>query len=99
MLNYICELLKELLRALCSALWSFFAEFYEWAFNQLVSLIQTTLNSLGFDCSLQWASSFWANFNFFFPVNETFAMLTVVFVFWLSCFSVKVFLKLFPTVY
>ena len=99
MLGYIGQLLKEMLSALVSALWAFFTGFYEWVFNELVSLIQSVLNGLGFDVSLQWAPEFWANLNFFFPVNETLAMLTVVFVFWLSCWLLKVTLKIIPTIY
>lgn len=99
MLDYIGRLLKELLRSLGSALWSFFTEFYDWAFSQLISLIQDALGLVGIDSSFQWATDFWNTLNFFFPVNEGLAMLTVVFAVWSVCYVIKISLKLIPTIY
>lgn len=63
-----------------------------------VSWIACVITS-GFDLSLSWAIDFWSTLNYFFPVNESLAMLTVVYAYWLTCFLIKVTLKAVPTVY
>lgn len=64
-----------------------------------ISMIQSAITSCGLDTSGVWAVDFFNKLNFFFPVNETFVILNILFVFWLGVFCLKVFLKLIPTVY
>lgn len=99
MWDYLLNLLKEFLHGLGTLLWQFFTEFYQWAFDKLIVLIQGALNMAGVNVNLQWSSDLWAKLNFFFPINEGLALLTAVFLFWLAVFSVKVILKLIPTIY
>lgn len=99
MLDYIAQLLKDFLAALGSWVWSFFTEFFTWIREQVIGLIQSIISSCGLDSSGMWAHEFFAKLNFFFPVTETFGILYILLVAWLAVLTLKIILKLVPTVY
>lgn len=100
MIEKILGLLKEFLSALGSWFWHWFTEFGTWLFEHFIGLIAIPLgNALGTNIDGQWAVEYWNKLNYFLPVNETFAILYILFCFWISAFVMKVILKLFPTIY
>jgi len=99
LLDWIGQLLKSFLEKLGSYIWKFFTEFFEWVFDKFVGLIQELITSYGFNIDLSWASTAFGYVNYFFPLNETFALASGLLVFWLGVLSIKMILKLIPTVY
>lgn len=77
----------------------FFNSFYEWAFNVVVSLISSALPASYGPGVAEFSTTFYSNVNFFFPLNELFALLTVLFTVWLSIFTARIILKLIPGIW
>lgn len=81
------------------AAWWFFTEFYSWFFEHLSAMIMDVLSSAGLNLDLSIATTTFAYLNYFMPLNETLAMLTMLFIFWCSLFVLKIILKLIPWIY
>jgi len=77
----------------------FLFDFGQWAWEYIIDSVQKVLDFSGYDLNLQWGAEFYANINYFFPLNELIATIVFCFTFWLACFVIKVILKAIPTVY
>lgn len=99
MLKYLFDLLKEFLEALVTYFWKFFTEFYEKAFTEFILLIESSIEKTGNHTDLSWTLDIYESINFFFPLNESLALLTVYLTIWWVVFYTKLALKLFPGVY
>jgi hypothetical protein len=93
------QFLWDLVKNALSGLWWFFTEFYGWVWNQISPLITDALSGLGINVSYDFTDQLYSHINFFFPLNEFFAVLTVLFSLWLALFTLKIVLKLIPTIY
>ena len=95
----IYDLLLKWFHSFGSWVWSFFVEFFQWLFDKFVNIIQNLLSSCGLNVDLMWTTEIFNTVNYFFPLNETLAIVSVFFALWLSILGVKIVLKLIPTVY
>ena len=98
-MQWVTDFLLFIPSLIFKAAWWFFTEFYSWFFNQLTPLIQSALASAGFNVDLSMATTTFAYLNYFMPLNETLALLTMLFLFWCGLFVLKIILKLIPWIY
>lgn len=98
-MQWFIDLILNLPALIFKAAWWFFTEFYGWFFDQITPMLESALSGAGFNVDLSFASTTFAYLNFFMPLNETLALLTMLFVFWSGLFVLKVILKLIPTIY
>lgn len=98
---------------LCSFFSDFFSSLgqllidsFFWCFTTLsetlakscLAIITTLLESFGVENTL-WVVEIYETMNFFVPLNELFSILLLCFTFWINVLTVKVVLKLIPTIY
>lgn len=98
--KWLLDLLIAFLGWFFDCLKSFLFNFAEILFNWVISKIESISFGLtGYPLDLQWTSDFYSSLNFFCPINETIAILSVLLMLWISCWVLKVVLKAIPTVY
>lgn len=96
---FIWDLILSLLSWLYDFVkWVFF-ELFNWVLDTFLNMIESCFELLGISTSYEWTGTFYAQINYFFPLNELFGSLLFLFGLWITCLSVKVILKLCPTVY
>ena len=77
----------------------FFTEFFDFVFSQIGSLFDSAFSLLNLPYEFEWVDEILQTINFFVPFSELLAISSVMLLFWLNLFIIKVVLKAFPTVY
>jgi hypothetical protein len=98
-MQWLADLLVSCVEWTVNAIWFFFTQFYSWAFEHLSVLICSALDSSGISLNAKFATEYYELLNYFFPLNEGLAMMTVLLSLWAGIWLVKVILKLIPTIY
>jgi len=99
LVDQIASLFSGLGRIIADACAWFFTEFYSWLVQNASSLITSALGQLNLPYNFDWAPELYQTANFFFPLNELFAIATVLFTFWLVIWVLKIVLKAIPTLW
>lgn len=99
MLQWLADLLVSMVEWIPQALWFFFTEFYSYFSEFCFNAIATVLNFAGINFSVPFAVDVYEQINYCFPLNEGFALLTLIMLLWFSIWIIKIVLKAIPTVY
>lgn len=95
----ILDYLSKLGRLVADSFWWFFTEFYSWVVDGITSLINSALSHFGYNVTVDWIPEVYSTINFFVPLNELLSMLSILFLFWVYIFVLKIVLKAIPTLW
>lgn len=98
--DFALEALKTCVQYLCDFFKWFFYELQQIAWDTFMSLAGQVFKDNPYAVSaVEWSDNFHTTMNCFLPLNEFFAVVTVLLTVWVTCLIIKVTLKLIPTIY
>ncbi|MPM43021.1 hypothetical protein SDC9_89693 [bioreactor metagenome] len=99
MFDALRSLFVDLGKIIFDAISWFFSSFYSFMIESISALINSVLRSMDLPYGVGWLPEFYAYANFFFPLNELLALLSVLFGVWISVLVLKIILKAIPTLW
>jgi hypothetical protein len=78
----------------------FFFEFYQFAWHEVTVLISENLvDNVSVNGVVELSDNFYSTANYFFPLNEFGAIVTVVFLYAVTVWGIRIILKSIPTIW